>query len=127
MSRKVVRNGAPDAVNSVYVGRPTFLGNPYVIGPDGSRDEVVQKYAVWFQGQAQDAEFAQRVREYCTDKDLACWCAPLSCHAEIIARFLDPPDNPTECDMYFKDGAWRVWCEVDLAGPCSGCPEETHA
>lgn len=33
------------------------------------------------------------------------------------------PDNPTECDMVFKDGAWRIWCEADLAGPCKGCPE----
>lgn len=33
------------------------------------------------------------------------------------------PANPTQCDMYFVDGAWRIWCEIDLAGPCKGCPD----
>lgn len=34
-----------------------------------------------------------------------------------------PPMNPTQCDMVWHDGAWRVWCEAILAGPCRGCPD----
>lgn len=28
----------------VYIGRPSRWGNPYIIGPDGTREEVIGKY-----------------------------------------------------------------------------------
>ena len=31
----------------VYVGRPSKWGNPFVIGRDGTRDEVIAKYRAW--------------------------------------------------------------------------------
>ena len=31
----------------MYVGRPTPLGNPFVIGVDGTRAEVIEKYRTW--------------------------------------------------------------------------------
>lgn len=29
---------------AVYIGRPSIWGNPFVIGKDGSRDDVIAKY-----------------------------------------------------------------------------------
>ena len=40
-------------VNAVYVGRPTIWGNPFVIGKDGSRAEVIAKYETWLMSQPQ--------------------------------------------------------------------------
>jgi hypothetical protein len=31
----------------IYVGRPSKFGNPFVIGKDGTRQEVVNKYREW--------------------------------------------------------------------------------
>ena len=31
----------------VYIGRPSPWGNPFEIGKDGNRQEVVEKYATW--------------------------------------------------------------------------------
>jgi len=31
----------------VYIGRPSLLGNPFKIGKDGTRQEVIQKYGIW--------------------------------------------------------------------------------
>ena len=31
----------------VYIGRPSKWGNPYEIGVDGSRKEVIEKYKAW--------------------------------------------------------------------------------
>jgi hypothetical protein len=28
----------------IYIGRPSKWGNPFLIGKDGSRDEVIEKY-----------------------------------------------------------------------------------
>ena len=31
--------------DDLYIGRPSKWGNPFVIGRDGTRDEVILKYA----------------------------------------------------------------------------------
>ena len=82
------RNGR---VPGVYVGRPAVLGNPYVIGPDGSRHDVVDKYRAWLREQYRhDGAVRRALRQlamrYLTDGALTliCWCAPQPCHAEVI-------------------------------------------
>lgn len=36
----------------VYIGRPGKWGNPFVIGRDGSRAEVIAKYRTWLASQS---------------------------------------------------------------------------
>src|SRR6266852_3738709 len=43
-ARQVGKRPMPDRV---YVGRPSKWGNRFVIGRDGSRDEVIAKYPAW--------------------------------------------------------------------------------
>jgi hypothetical protein len=72
--------------NAVYVGRPTKWGNPYKIGVDGSREEVIAKYREWLKKKLEeDPTFLDPLK----GKDLACWC-PLNkpCHADVILEFL---------------------------------------
>jgi len=69
----------PDAV---YVGRPSKWGNPYIIGRDGTRKEVVEKYKLHLDNLI-DAGFILTFDEL-RDKDLVCWCSPLPCHADIL-------------------------------------------
>jgi hypothetical protein len=40
---------------------------------------------------------------------------------------IEIPPNPTQCPLVMHEGAWRVWCEADVAGPCRGCPEAGEA
>ena len=82
------RNGR---VAGVYVGRPSVLGNPYVIGHDGSRHDVVDQYRAWLREQYRhDGAVRRALRQlamrYLTDGALTliCWCAPQPCHAEVI-------------------------------------------
>lgn len=35
----------------VYIGRPSKWGNPFSIGRDGSREEVIEKYREWIESQ----------------------------------------------------------------------------
>lgn len=64
---------------AVYVGRPTKWGNPYHIGRDGSREDVIIKYEYWLRSSGLD------INEL-AGKDLVCWCAPLPCHADVLLR-----------------------------------------
>lgn len=75
----------PDAV---YVGRPSKYGNPWRAGRDGTREEVVARYKQWLMS------YPARVREIQFElqgKDLACWCTPLLCHAEVLLRVANSP------------------------------------
>lgn len=76
-----------------YVGRPSILGNPFVIGPDGSRLEVIRKYEKWFKDKIENDRIANgliiemvRELEQTGRLVLICWCAPLACHAEVIKK-----------------------------------------
>ena len=63
--------------NAVYVGRPTKWGNPYRIGKDGTREQIIAKYRAWLPMSGLD------VREL-KGKCLVCWCYPLPCHADVL-------------------------------------------
>ena len=64
----------------IYIGRPSIWGNPFVIGQDGSRSEVVEKYAEYILSKP---ELLEKLHEL-KDKKLACFCAPLACHGDIL-------------------------------------------
>ncbi|ADE14135.1 conserved hypothetical protein [Nitrosococcus halophilus Nc 4] len=75
----------------VYIGRPSPLGNPFVIGRDGNRDEVIAKYQalleVTLEGRSQArTEFNRLVKIYreTGELNLVCWCAPRACHGDVI-------------------------------------------
>jgi hypothetical protein len=54
----------------VYVGRPSKWGNPFVIGRDGLRDDVIAKYRAWILRQPALITALHELR----GKDLICWC-----------------------------------------------------
>ena len=43
----VRQGGKQPTVDRVYVGRPSKWGNPFAIGRDGPRDEVIAKHRAW--------------------------------------------------------------------------------
>jgi len=68
--------------SAVYVGRPTKWGNPFAIGKDGTREEVIVKYRKWLTYERPDlVEMAFRELR---GKDLVCWCHPKACHADVL-------------------------------------------
>lgn len=66
---------------AIYVGRPSKYGNPFKIGKDGTREEVLAKYAHWLDGMIFNGKLNL---DELAGKDLICWCAPLPCHADVL-------------------------------------------
>lgn len=66
--------------DAVYIGRPSKWGNPFVIGKDGTREEVIAKYRAWIVTQAHLIEALGELR----GKDLICFCAPQACHGDVL-------------------------------------------
>lgn len=82
----------------VYCGRGSKFGNPYTHLPlEGTKalfqvktvEEAIDKYREDFYNRIEtDQEFLDDVLRL-KDKRLGCYCAPKSCHVDIIAEFLN--------------------------------------
>lgn len=78
----------------VYIGRPGRglagpFGNPFKVGRDGTREECIEKYRAYFYEKLEeDSEFKKAVLEL-KGRTLGCFCAPLKCHGEVIAEYLE--------------------------------------
>ncbi len=68
--------------HDIYIGRPNKWGNPFVIGKDGTRAEVIEKYERWLHAQPQLLDAIGEL----AGKTLGCWCAPQACHGDVLAR-----------------------------------------
>lgn len=66
----------------VYIGRPSPWGNPFAIGRDGTREEVITQYELWLQDQPR----LMAALDDLAGKTLGCWCAPHACHGDVLAR-----------------------------------------
>ena len=67
----------------VYIGRPSKWGNPFMIGRDGTRGEVISKYKAWLDSYP---ELKACAKLELRDKVLGCWCAPFACHGDVLAE-----------------------------------------
>lgn len=80
----------------VYIGRPMRgyrsegWGNPFKIGRDGTRGEVIAKYRAWISDQP---ELQARAHRELRGKILACWCAPLPCHGDVLLEIANGVDE----------------------------------
>jgi hypothetical protein len=60
------------------------FANPYKIGKDGIREEVIEKYKVMIENKIKsNYEFANKIKNL-KGKNLGCWCKPESCHGDIL-------------------------------------------
>jgi hypothetical protein len=75
----------------IYIGRPSPLGNPFIIGPEGDRAEVIAKYAEWLPRAIAEWPHIQRafarlveMARHTTSLTLICWCTPAACHGQVL-------------------------------------------
>lgn len=78
----------------VYIGRGSKWGNPFRIGIDGDRDEVIELYEDWLKGQVATPpgfkipSLSEALVEL-KGKRLGCFCKPLACHGDVLAKIVD--------------------------------------
>jgi hypothetical protein len=70
--------------DAVYIGRGSKWGNPFIIGRDGTRQDVVEKYAVWICDNPLLLDCLPELK----GKDLVCFCSPLLCHGDVLQLLL---------------------------------------
>ena len=68
----------------VYIGRPSKWGNPFKIGKDGTREEVIEKYRNYMQ----DSHLLDHIQEL-KGKTLGCYCKPAACHGDVLVELVE--------------------------------------
>ena len=70
----------------VYIGRGSKFGNPFVIGKDGSRDEVIVKYEKML---SVNVELLSVLLSELEGMRLGCFCAPFRCHGDVLVEYIE--------------------------------------
>lgn len=69
----------------IYIGRGSKWGNPFEIGKDGTREEVIEKYRTYLLNKPELLKALPELR----GKTLGCFCKPKPCHGDILVEILD--------------------------------------
>ena len=71
--------------DAVYIGRGSVWGNPFVIGQDGTRDEVCDRF---------EREILPTLDlSLLRGRDLICYCKPYRCHGDSILAAIAQADG----------------------------------
>ena len=86
----------------VYIGRPSKWGNPFFIGEDGSRKDVIDKYEKDILSRLDLLADLHELR----GKTLGCWCKPKLCHGDVLAKLANSleVDNLNGLTEWFGKG-----------------------
>lgn len=68
--------------NTILIDRTTRWGNPFHIGQDGDRAEVIARYELWLPSQPALIAALPSLKGH----NLMCWCAPKACHGHVLMR-----------------------------------------
>lgn len=80
----------------VFIGRPSVLGNPFLMRGEQDREIVVQSYRkylwdckkrndpVW-----QEVEHLAKMVKNGKKLELKCFCSPKKCHGDVIAKAIE--------------------------------------
>jgi hypothetical protein len=79
----------------IYIGRDwaghpqSVLHNPFHVGKDGNREEVLLKFIEYFYAPEQWKLRRMAFVMIQQNDVLGCWCKPKECHGDIIAGYLN--------------------------------------
>jgi hypothetical protein len=94
----------------VYIGRLpkgklSVWGNPFEIGIDGTREQVIAKHRKWLLSDNEskftrfefsNKELMHKIPTELKGKILGCWCSPLPCHGDTLAELANGEEGEGE-------------------------------
>ncbi len=100
---KNLRHSKPSEPYDIKVDRSSILGNPFYMKNESQRDDVCNKYQIYFNKQfnyciENDVQFSKlfiqelqrlvKIYKLYNKLRLFCWCTPKRCHAETIKNYI---------------------------------------
>ena len=92
-----------DDENNYYIGRAGVVfidnkrfpnvsskfANPYKIGKDGTREDVINKYKTHIKEKLENDILLQNELISLKGKNLGCWCHPDKCHGDVLIELIN--------------------------------------
>lgn len=100
---KIVKINKPQNNFTLYCGRDwaglkcSEFHNPFHVGKDGDREEVLLKFAEYWYAPEQKWLRLFALLVISDDEILGCWCKPKECHCDIIAGY-----------VHWKRNLWKM-------------------
>ena len=69
----------------ILIDRTTKWGNPFIIGKDGTRNEVIMKHKMLV---LSNPKMIEEIKKELKGKVLGCWCKPQACHGDTYIEIL---------------------------------------
>jgi len=88
MKKTTVVNKNDDPYD-IYIGRGSKWGNPFHVGRDGTREEVIDLFEKYARGKT---ELLAALHEL-EGQRLGCFCKPLACHGDVLVKLLEEKKN----------------------------------
>ena len=89
MATEVININHTAAQDYVPIGRGTLWGNPYKIGRDGTREEVIEKYRVYIVKRLLIEEGLVDELLKLDGEKLGCYCKPELCHGDVLVGLIE--------------------------------------
>jgi hypothetical protein len=88
--------------HNVYIGRrgivfidkvrfpkeDSMWANPFKVGKDGTREEVINKYRNYINSQRKSGQITDQQLLELKGKTLGCWCKPDPCHGDVLVEMI---------------------------------------
>ena len=86
---------------TVYIGRGSVFGNPFVLSNTCSREQSIAEYANYV---SEEAQLSVLRAIYALPKDavLGCYCKPLACHGDVIIAIWEALHSLTKEELDAK-------------------------
>ena len=92
-----MRGGRGVPPGAVRIDRRTKWGNPFAMRGPGDRGRVIAAYRNWMLRRiAAGGVSREMLRDEIAGRPLACWCAPLPCHGDVLAELAAAAAGPDE-------------------------------
>jgi len=72
----------------IYIGRGSIWGNPFKIGRDGNRKDVLKKFKIY----AENSPKILKRLHILKDQTLGCNCKPKDCHGDVLKELIEGKD-----------------------------------
>lgn len=83
------RSGVVFIDNERFPKVSSNFANPFKIGKDGTRDEVIEKYKKYIDNRLKNDAKLQQELIGMKNKNLGCWCSPESCHGNVLLQLME--------------------------------------
>jgi hypothetical protein len=80
----------------VMICRPTKWGNPFKIGWDGTRKQVIEKYRRYLQSRPDLMAALHELK----GKRLGCVCKPQACHGDVLVELIEGKEEPCQKSLF---------------------------